>query len=221
MWKLHRVATIVVVFGAVSSLTVPRVGTAGDPPQILAAGEWSKAVADSRGYAVRGRLVLCEKPHNDRRREVAVYVELQDARESVGGEPTLVYCEFGKTDFRPESKKGLTAELSDKNRQPIKTEPFVFGGAVPQSEWVTLPSDATIRLRASPFGIHRSGAIAIAPSVASLWVIGEDDLNEHFLSGTFTVDPAADLKPSGPGHVWRGTIDLPAARIAGRKKPQD
>ena len=44
--------------------------------KVIAEGEWSKPVDDNRGYAVRGRLVLCEKFSGDDLREVAVYVEL-------------------------------------------------------------------------------------------------------------------------------------------------
>lgn len=187
-------------------------GQVSDPPTVLATGDWSKPVTDSRGCAVRGRLVVCEKVVGDDRREVAVHVELQDASDSVGGTVQL-FCDFGRADFRPEYKGGLRCELRDKDQRAVKPAPSVFSGGVPQSEWVTLPSDATIRLRASPFGIHRPNAMALAPDVSTLWVIGDDDANEYFLSGTFTVDPPADRKPPGEGHVWRGTIDMPAVRI--------
>ena len=40
---------------------------AADGPEVIAAGEWSKPVADARGYAVRGRLVICQKPRGDNR----------------------------------------------------------------------------------------------------------------------------------------------------------
>ena len=188
-----------------------------DGPKITAAGEWSKPVADSGGYAVRGRLVLGEKPVSDGRRQVAVYVELQDASEAVGGSMRL-FCDLGKTDFRPEYKGGLQCELQDKDKRPVKSTPFPFSGAVPKSEWVTLPSDATIRLRASPFGIHRAKALAISPDLGKLWVIGDDDPNEYFLSGTFTVDPATDHTPPAKEHVWRGTIVLPAVRVVNQRK---
>jgi len=184
---------------------------------MIAAGDWSKPVADSSGYAVRGRLVLGERVLGADRREVAVYVELQDAKESVGDSMRL-FCDLGRTDFRPEYKGGLRCELRDKDKRPVESTAFPFSGAVPRSEWVTLPSDATVRLRASPFGVHRPKAMAIAPAFNSLWVIPDGDAGEYFLTGTFTIDPAADRKPSGEGHVWRGTIVLPALRIVNRAK---
>src|SRR5713226_3256814 len=100
----------------------------GPGPKQIAAGDWSKPVADTRGFAVRGRLVLYEKRLSDDRREVTVYVELQDATESVGRSMRL-YCEMAKTDFRPEYKGGLQCELQDKNKKSVKTTPFPFSGA--------------------------------------------------------------------------------------------
>lgn len=131
-----------------------------DFPKVIFEGDWSKSVSDSRARSIRGRLVLCESVLSDVRREVAIYVELQDVSEAVG-ESMLVFCDFGRTDFRPEYEGGLRCELYDKDKRPVKSEPFAFSGHVPKSEWVTLPSDATIRLRASPFGIHRENAMAL------------------------------------------------------------
>jgi len=192
-------------------------GRAAEPAKVIAEGEWSKPVADNRGRAVRGRLALCEKVVNENRREVAVYVELQEASDAIGGSMRL-FCDFGRTDFRPEYKKGLHCQLRDKDQKPVKSTPFPFSGAVPRSEWVTLPTDSTIRLRSSPFGIHQPKAMAISPDLGSLWVIRDGDANEYFLSGTFTVDPAADRVTAGDEHIWRGTIELPAVKIVNKRK---
>lgn len=214
MVKASGVLAVIVIWALGGS------GQAVDPPKVIAEGDWSKPVADNRGRAVRGRLVLCEKVVSADRREVAVYVELQDASESVGGSMRL-FCDFGRTDFRPEYKGGLRCELRDKDKRPVRSPPPPFGGGgggVPSSEWVTLPSDATIRLRASPFGTHRPKAMAVSPDPSSLWVIGDDDANEYFLSGTFTVDPDAGRKTIEEPHIWRGTIALPAVRIVNQQK---
>jgi hypothetical protein len=183
----------------------------------IAVGEWSKPVTDNRGAALRGRIVLAEKLRGDDRREVAVYIELQDASQAVGRSMQL-FCDLGRNDFRPEYKGGLHCEMHDKDKRPVAGTGFPFSGAVPASQWITLPSDGTIRLRASPFGIHRPKAVAIAPQLDKLWVIGEDDPNEYFLSGTFTIDPAKDRTPPTDEHVWRGTIILPAVRIANKRR---
>jgi hypothetical protein len=191
-------------------------GQATGQQRVIAEGDWSKPVADTRGYAVRGRLVLCEKSRSDDCREAAVYVELQDASEFIGGS-MRIFCDFGKTDFSPEYKGGLQCELVDKDKKPVPATSYSFGGRVPASEWVTLPSDSTIRLRASPFGIHRAKATAISPHLGQLWVIGDDDHNEYFLSGNFTVDPEAGRKTIEDPHIWRGTIVLPAVRIVNKR----
>lgn len=197
--------------------TVARIGLSADPPKVIAEGDWSNPVADTRGFEVRGRLVLCEKPRSDDRREIAVYVELQDARESIGGS-MRIFCDFGKSDYRPEYKGGLQCQLQDKDKNPVNATSYPFGGGIPVSEWVTLPTDATLRLRASPFGIRRANAMAISPQLGQLWVIGNDDASEYFLSGTFTVDPDAGRKSIEEPHIWRGTIGLPAVRIVNKKR---
>jgi hypothetical protein len=189
---------------------------AADPPKLIAEGDWSKPVADSRGILLRGRLVLYEKPRADNYREVVLYVELQDPLESVGN-GMRVFCDMGKHDFRPEYKGGLKCELRDKNKKLIQPAGFPFSGGVPKSEWISLPPDATIRLRATPFGIRREKAIAICPDLGSMWVVADGDANEYSLSGTFTVDPAADQTPKGDGHVWRGTIELPPLKIVNKR----
>ena len=200
----------------VGAVSLGNLGEAADAVKIIATGEWSKPVADSRGYALRGRLVLGEKPPRDELREVVVYVELQDASDFVGNS-MRVFCEMGKTDFRPEYNRGLKCEMHDKEKRRIEGSGFPFGGAVPKSEWISLPVDATIRMRATPFGIRRAGALAISPHLNSQWIIGDDDPNEYFLSGEFTVNPGEDQKPPSDEHIWRGTIVLPAMRIVNKK----
>jgi hypothetical protein len=187
-----------------------RVTPAAEPGRVFAEGDWSKAVADDDGNALRGRLVLCERPvtrGGQVRREVSVYVELQDARDSVG--PAMrVFCDFGRSDFRAEYKAGLHCEMTDGEKRPVPTDRGGFGGGMPASEWVTLPAGATIRLRASPFGVHRENAMAIMPTPDKLWVIADNDTKEYFLGGTFTAEPKEN-------NAWHGTLELPALRVAG------
>ena len=214
-------ATVVMLFGGLLR--------AGLPETPLAEGAWSTAVADADGDALRGRLVVYERPlvvggrdgfPRQVRREVLVYLELQDAREFVG-RPVRVFCDLGRTD--PRHKGGLHCAMVDKDRKPVPTVPFVFAGGLPASQWVALPTDATIRVRTTPFGIHREDALAIAPTADALWVIGAGDANEYFLSGTFTADEDAAAgagdKPADAGHAWRGTLELPAVRVAGPAAP--
>ena len=181
--------------------------------QLVAAGAWSKPVTDNEGFSLRGRLVLYEKRLSPERRDTVVYVELQDASEGAS-RPVQLFADLGRNDFRPEYKPGLHCTLLDKDRKPVKTEIFPFGGAVPRSQWVVLPSDSMLRLRASPWGVWRPNARAICPHLGALWVIPNDDLREYTLAGTFAAEVPKDRKPITDDHVWSGTLELPPARIA-------
>lgn len=205
--------------GLILSVFLWSIGDVGhaDPPTILHTGEWSKAVSDTRGNSVRGRLVLGGKGIGEGRRAIIVYVELEDASSSVR-ESMRIFCDMGRTDFRPEYNPGLHCELLDKDKKPVPSQGFPFSGAVPRSEWISLPADAAIRLRATPFGIHRPGAMAICPHLGKLWVINDGDPNEYFLAGRFIADPNANQAGLNGGNVWRGTLQLPPIRIVNSKK---
>src|SRR4029453_9411294 len=119
-------------------------------------------------------------------------------------------------DFRPEYKQGLQCQMRDKAGNEIPGEGFPFGGAIPQSEWITLPTDASIRLRTTPFGLHRPGAIMVCAEGTKAWTIPDDDSGETFLSGPSTADPTKEQVTDGEGHVWRGAIVLPPMKIVSR-----
>lgn len=189
---------------------------AADGPTVIALSDWSKPAIGKDGYALRGRLVLCEKVVSADRREVAVYIELQDASDSIHPDLQL-WCEVAKTDYRPEYKPGLHCEMTDAKGNKIEAKGFPFGGGVPRNQWVALPTDATIRLRTTPFGIHHPGALAICPSLGGMWIIPDDDKTEYRLFGTFTIDPAADNKPPADDlPIWRGTLTFPPMQIFSR-----
>jgi len=181
-------------------------------PILVAEGNWSRPVSDSQGYALRGRLVLYEKNIAKEKREVIVYVELQDASDFTGNS-IRVFCAMGKSDFRVENTEGLTCVLRDSNNRSPRSQAFAFSGGIPQSEWLTLPRDGTLRVRASPFGIWRPKAMAISPQANQLWVIRDGDSSEYFLSGKFCIERNAEQNATGDPHVWRGTIDLPPMKI--------
>lgn len=212
--NLRLVVCLAVI--CVGCLTGPM--AAAEVQRVLYEGDWSKPISDSRGYALRGRLVICEQKRGDRI-ETPVYVELQDACDFIG-QTMRLYCDLGKHDFRPEYKGGLNCELRDKDDKLVDSTSFAFGGATPVSQWVSLPRDATIRLRATPFGISRENALSICPHLGKLWVIAGDDTSEYSLSGTFNIDPAESLTPDelGHDHIWRGTLELPAVKISGKGK---
>jgi hypothetical protein len=190
---------------------------AAEPGTLFAEGAWSKAVNSGNGDALRARLVLYEHAvtvggradfPRQQRRAVSVYVELQDARDAVA--PAMrVYCDF---------VNNLRCTLVDKDGKQVPVIPGAFGGGVPQPEWVSLPAEATIRLRSSPFGLHRENAVVISPTIQGGWEIKDDDPNEYFLSATFTAAaeklPAEKPDAGAPPRVWHGTLERPAVRVA-------
>lgn len=184
-------------------------------PEEIAVGEWSEPVADANGAALRGRLMICERRISDERREAAVYIELQDARESIGF-AMRVFCDFSRHDFRPENESGLRCELRDSEGEVVPPKSFPFGGAVPASEWIRIPTDATIRLRVSPWGIYRPGARAIAPDVGTIWIIADGNREVYELSAKFMADREAEEGAPFDERVWRGTLKLPAVKLSGR-----
>jgi len=176
------------------------------------AGAWSESVSDSRGYSLRGRLVLVDKAGRNGHPETVMFVELQDTCTFIGNGMSI-YCDMGKTDFRPEYQGGLNCELLDKSNQQVKKASFPFGGAVPASEWVKLPVDASIRVRATPFGLRRDNARVICPNLGAMWVVENSDKDEYLLKATFTVLPRDEKNASESLHAWSGKLVLPPIRI--------
>lgn len=213
---MPRIGAIVVIvlFAAIARAT--------GPARIIASGEWSQAVKDHEDYALRGRILLGERRvviGGRERHEIITYLELQDASEAVG-RSMQVFCDLGKTDFRPENKSGLEFELLDKDKHPVGSGPYAFSGGVPASQCLTLPADGTIRLRTSPFGVSDATGLAIAPNLSKLWVLQPGHGTEYTLAATFTVDPSKAVAPTNESaneHVWHGTIVLPPLRISGRQ----
>ena len=133
-----------------------------------------------------------------------------------------IFCDLGRTDFGPEYKWGLHCAMLDKDKGPVPPAPGAFSGGAPRSQWVTLPADATVRLRASPFGIHPENAFAVSATPATAWVIQDNDTKEYFLRGTFTAGKDADggdKRGGGARQIWHGTLDLPAVRVASPAAP--
>jgi hypothetical protein len=204
-------AIAIVLFGALCGLAA-----AADAPKVIGTGDWSKVV-DNSGCAIRARLVVGECPRGDKRRETSIYLEIQDATDSKGRD-VQIYCDLSALNFRPGEKGGVTCELRDKDGESIKSLPSARSGGIPGSRWVTLPSDATIRLRISPYGIARESGIGLV-TTANNWIIAEDDASEYFLSGVFTADPAENAAaPEQKTSIWSGTIKLPPVRIANPSK---
>ncbi len=191
---------------------------------ILAAGAWSDPVADSGGYAIRGRLLLCETPQHrgPAGSDTAVYLELQEWSDFVA-RTLQIYCDMEgdaaiAPHFKAIHKAGCRWELRDGLGRRVKESPFGFSGAGPGTDWMALPCDASVRLRASLFGGGRleNGSLGLAlPS--HYWVVPARSTNEYFLSATFTVDPPTNSFNPLEHQVWRGSLVLPGVKIPVQK----
>jgi len=194
---------------------------AAEEPKIIATSDWSKPVGGGTDWManIRGRLVILQG------REVGdasvllstmVYVELQN----MSGKPTELYFDGAHGhDFRTEYKGGLNCELFDSQGKAVSESGSGGGFQVPRSEWISLPLDSTIRLRANPFGFRstKEGGLRL-PFLGHDWFIKPQDTNHYFLVASFTsISPtnhvSEELK-QGRSVVLDGTLLFPKIVIA-------
>jgi hypothetical protein len=179
-------------------------------PNVLALGDWSESVDNGNGFKLRGRLLICEFPEHrgGAGTDAALYVELQEYSDSVGA--------VGEVHWSPEA---LTCELTDRSGKTVPPSSEAYGGPVPEGCWIKLPSHSSMRLRVSPYagGKLSDGGFGIWASVMDVWTLKPGDTKTYFLSGKFTVKPAADYKPVNFNWVWTGTLKLPKMEVSLRK----
>jgi len=169
-------------------------------PNVLALGDWSEPVANDHGLKLRGRLLICEH----RGTQTALYVELQECSDFVGG--------IGEVYWDP---KALTCELTDSSGKAVPQSGGPYGGAVPSACWIKLPSHSSIRLRVSPYagGKLSDGGFGIWTAGFQIWTLKANDANTYFLSGVFPVRPPTDHNPADFRWVWTGTLKLPKMKL--------
>jgi len=193
-------------------LVVQHCCIAATETNFVSVGEWSNPVSDSYGYRLRGRLLLCQVPWRGPAStpDIGVYLELEEISDfSVA--PVQVLCDLSPA----KHSDGLLCELRYTDGRPV-AEGGIYSGGVPGSCWITLPAYSSIRLKVSG-GTAKATQdwIQITLSRQS-WAFPSKNTNDCFLSGTFTVNPPAELvTPYTPSnyHVWKGTLTLPAVRI--------
>ena len=116
----------------------------GEPDaSVLALGAWSQPVRTPNYMKLRGRLKICEYPNNRGLApsiDVALYVELQEFSDSVGG--------LEEVYFDPQA---LKCELTDSAGKAVPRSGGAFSGAVPGAVWINLPSYCSEVLRVTPY----------------------------------------------------------------------
>jgi len=196
---------------------------------VIAAGDWSEPVScQGEGLencgTLRGRLLLCDSPKDG---SAAVYLELQELAETWGGtievycnmEPTVAIAGGPDAQGHERIRKAAAQwELGDGSGRPIPEAGGGFGGGAPGVDWVTMPTDSTVRLRASVFGGGRlkNGSLHIF-FLAKSWVIPPRSTNDYYLSCTFTVEPPTNHVALPEHRVWHGTLKLPSMKIPVQK----
>jgi hypothetical protein len=177
---------------------------------LIATGDWSEAIRDAGGCILRGRLLVYDDLGRSSANHARVYLELQHVFQSGWTSPLEVYFNYDMVG------NDLHFEMRDKLGQPIPSEPVNRAGWVPNSCWVTLPCDSTVRLKADSLSgsLSKPDGLEIVVNDAC-WLIRPNATNDFFLSATFT--PPKD-HPSPLGYnVWQGTLKLPKVKIPVKK----
>jgi len=162
----------------------------------IAAGDWSVPVD-----GLKGRLILAE--HR---------LEIVNGRETI---EMIAYLALHNISPNGSAREfffdpALKCELRDSQGAVVRGAAIAGGGGHPDSTWVNLPFDSTIRLRLSPFGyLNDHGLMLLLCS--RTWLIDPDDNTDYFLSGVFMADRATD---SGRETLWRGALKLPRMKIS-------
>ena len=192
----------------------------------LVAGDWSLPVTDN-GQTVRGRLWVGEghywsDPHVPREGaerywvHAPVYLELEHVVTFGWSQPIQIYFDIFS---------GLRFEMHDDSGKSIRPQQVFFGAVVPESYWVTLTCDATVRLRADVYTVGNSTNMTDEVLLVgdggrgpAEWVIPRTSTNDYFLSCTFspsTNQPSISrYHPSPLSYpVWGGTLKLPRVRV--------
>jgi hypothetical protein len=178
---------------------------------LIATGNWSETVTEN-DHALRGRLLVYDDQGQSAANHARVYLELQHVFHGGWDSPIEIYFDVGFGGV-------VSFELNDAFGKPVPQEPAPIRGPAPLPSWVTLPCDATVRLRADIYnlGTQSKPAGLVIFANGGRWVIHPDATNDVFLSATFT--PATNHPSPLNYHVWQGTLKVPAAKISAQTRP--
>jgi hypothetical protein len=189
----------------------------------IAVSDWSQIVGE-RG-ALRARLLLAhlyQIPYS----ETILYIELQNAEN--GRVPLQIFYD---------PRNGLHCKLVDAHGNPPPRMGGGGSGNDPGACWISLPEDATIRLRANTYQVAQilgsppidKGdflSLRLPPSSSSPkelreWTIPAGDTNDYYLSATLTItaptNPVVHIPEEGL-KVFQGTLELPKLKISLKKQ---
>ena len=228
VWNCYHTMKIITLILLFAASAVP----AADDMNLVAAGDWSAPVHSTQAFnflsggTLRGRILLAESPKpggSPGWHDLAVYLELQDCSD-VWGRVIDVYCNMMPTvalGAHPDAQGRETIEqaagrweLHDAAGHSVPDSPGGFSGGGPGRYWMSIPTDSTVRLRATLYGGGKGedGQLhLLLPSHD--WQIPSRSTNDYFLSCTFTVDPPTNHIVENGHRVWLGTLKLPPMKI--------
>jgi hypothetical protein len=185
-------------------------------------GPWSEIVD-----GIRGRLVITDgdvlgKPkavRTDGDRTFCVYAELQNA----GPQNRLVplyrpYC-FQNGEF--------AFELLDPAGEVVpRANGFVGYDAFPNTVWLQLPPDSTIRFPVTTGGfeaVHDGGRLSVGLEMDRRWILSSGATERFRLLCRFSPAKGGDFAkaPPAPGEafeVWNGSLELPGVALPERRR---
>jgi hypothetical protein len=186
------------------------VPAAADEHKVIAASDWSEAV-ESHDRLLRARVMVLEgrsRAYAGPDAEVLLYVEIENAN-SAWGKPLKVYFDPGA---------GLKFEVLDADGKPIPTSPTGGSGGDVGPDWIAIPYDSSVRLRANPGGWGRGKntdlVLPLRPWQSQYWRLPAD--GEYYLQGTLKISPPTedDIERIDD---WRGELKFPKTKIAAPK----
>jgi dienelactone hydrolase len=164
-------------------------------PEVRETGDWSEPVA-----GLRGRLLFGEGERLNGTRMGIVYLELQNVSDV--GNPMEIYFNIDNA---------LPCDLFDGAGKPVVQAGSPASIKTPDSYWIALPHDSSLRFRVSVtgYGVPRDGGLQIG-MMGGDWRIPAGSPGDYFLAARFIVSPPKD--PNRP-RPWKGFLKLPRVKI--------
>jgi hypothetical protein len=162
----------------------------------MVVGDWSETIK-----GLRGRLVFSEDKKIDGTEIAVIYLELQNV--SNVGNPMEIYFDTIHSQ--------LHFQLADASNRQKQDSGGALDEMIPDSYWINLPHDSTLRFRVSwhGYGIPKDAGLAIGVP-EHFWVIPANSTNNYFLSASFAASPPNDKDHI---HAWNRSLVLPSVKI--------
>lgn len=161
-------------------------------------GDWSETV-----NGLRGRLVSSENVGSNGKGKAVIYLELQNVSDVLNPMEIYIDTSHSPLHFELKDASGMSPTLPKGN--------YATDEWIPNSFWLHLPMDSTLRFRVSrkgPFSYPNVGLAIAVPG--NFWIIPNDASKNYFLSASFSINPSFDKDHF---HAWKGYFKIPQVKI--------